>query len=645
MLTNNKSNKKIVKLLIVTILLIGVNLFFSKTFFRIDLSVDKLHSISNNTKELLQSLDTSNYTLNAEVYLEGHFPAEIEKLRIGLNEKLTEFKAYGGENFKFNFINLEEDKELSKKWKTELRESGIYSSEIVIKRDNKEEKIEIWPAMTLRMGEKTIPVQLLQPGRFPISQEIINIFIDQIEYNFVKALLKLNQSNQKRISFLKGHGELHQSNIEEIKYRLSEFYDVDSVFIKQIKSKFYNDAIDLAEIKYDSLISNNIDSISIGKQRINLFDENHNINKAVKRYIINYFHSTIIKNYEKDENKFSENINALKKVDLLVVARPRKVFTEGEKFIIDQFIMSGGKVIWMLDMMDVNEKSLRDSSFTMTKPIDHGLQPFLFKYGARFNTDILCDSKCSPVLRRDERGIIENWFFFPIASLNPVNKFTLNVSPIKLRYASTIDLVGENNNKATKLLEPSDNYKVMRNTRVNYLNTYNYDPANFETIQNSNKPSFGWMIEGVFQSNYKNRNLNEKLKNYINDPNTNFISESKKTKMVFISDGDLVRNDFILKGENKGRPVLLSSEVSKFGTPEFYLKYGNATFFLNIVDELMGRDELIPLRSKMSFPRLIKKNAYESKYFWQVINLLLPIVVVLIFAFSYWTIRKRKYRN
>ena len=91
--------------------------------------------------------------------------------------------------------------------------------------------------------------------------------------------------------------------------------------------------------------------------------------------------------------------------------------------------------------------------------------------------------------------------------------------------------------------------------------------------------------------------------------------------------------------------MLLSSEVSKFGTPEFYLKYGNATFFLNIVDELMGREELIPLRSKMSFPRLIKKNAYENKYFWQVINLLLPIVAVLIFAFSYWSIRKRKYRN
>jgi ABC-2 type transport system permease protein len=641
----DKTYKNIGLLMLITLILIGVNISLSKTFFRIDLSADKLHSISNNTKELLKSLDTSNYTLNAEIYLEGDFPAEIEKLKLGLNEKLIEFKAYGGDNFKFNFINLDEDKELSKKWKTELKESGIYSSEIVIKRDNKEEKIEIWPAITLRMGEKTIPVQLLQPGRFPISQEIINIFIDQIEYNFVKALLKLNQPNQKRISFLKGHGELHEFNIEEIKYRLREFYDVDSVFIKQIRSEFYNKAIDLAEIKYDSLISNKIDSISIGKHNINLFDANSNTNKAVKRYIINYFHSTIIKQYEDDENKFSENINSLNNVDLLIVARPRKSFSEGEKFILDQFIMHGGRVIWLLDMMDVNEKSLRDSSFTITKPIEHGLQPFLFKYGARFNTNILCDSKCSPVYRRDERGIIDNWFFFPIASLNPVNKFTLNVSPIKLRYVSTVDTVGENNNKVTKLIEPSDNYKIMRNTRVNYLNTYNYDPANFQTNQNIFKPSFGWLIEGVFESNFKNRNLNENFKNFINDPKAKFKSESVETKMVFISDGDLIRNDFILSGENKGRPVLLSSEVSKFGTPEFYLKYGNATFFLNIVDELMGRDELIPLRSKMSFPRLINKNAYENKYFWQVINLLLPIIAVLLFAFSYWTVRKRKYRK
>ncbi len=640
----DKTYKNIGLLLIITLLIITVNLSLSKTFFRIDLSADKLHSISNNTKALLRSLDTSNYTLNAEVYLDGDFPAEIEKLRLGLNEKLIEFKAYGGDNFKFTFINLDEDKELSKKWKTDLKESGIYSSEIVIKRDNKEEKIEIWPAIKLRMGEQTIPVQLLQPGRFPISQEIINIFIDQIEYNFVKALLKLIQTKQKRISFLKGHGELNEYNIEEIKYRLREFYDVDSVYIKQIRSEFFNMAIDLAEIKYDSLIINNIDSITIGNQKINLFD-NTQPNKAVKRYVINYFHSTILESYKNDKNKFSENINSLNGIDLLIVARPRTTFSEGEKFILDQFIMNGGRVIWLIDMIDVKEKTLMDSSFTMTKPIDHGLQPFLFKYGARFNTNIVCDSKCSPVYRRDKRGVIDNWFFYPVATLNPVNKFTLNVSPIKLRYVSTIDIVGEDNNQVTKLIEPSDNYKIMRNTRVNYLNTYNYDPANFETSQDIVKPSFGWLIEGVFKSNYKNRNLNESLKDFINDPKTNFKSQSIETKMVFISDGDLIRNDFIFSGENKGRPVLLSSEVSKFGTPDFYLKYGNATFFLNIVDELLGREELIPLRSKMSFPRLLNENAYENKYFWQLINLLFPIIAVILFALSYWTFRKRKYRN
>lgn len=640
----DKTYKNIGLLLIITLLIITVNLSLSKTFFRIDLSADKLHSISNNTKALLRSLDTSNYTLNAEVYLDGDFPAEIEKLRLGLNEKLIEFKAYGGDNFKFTFINLDEDKELSKKWKTDLKESGIYSSQIVIKRDNKEEKIEIWPAIKLRMGEQTIPVQLLQPGRFPISQEIINIFIDQIEYNFVKALLKLIQTKQKRISFLKGHGELNEYNIEEIKYRLREFYDVDSVYIKQIRSEFFNMAIDLAEIKYDSLIINNIDSITIGNQKINLFD-NTQPNKAVKRYVINYFHSTILESYKNDKNKFSENINSLNGIDLLIVARPRTTFSEGEKFILDQFIMNGGRVIWLIDMIDVKEKTLMDSSFTMTKPIDHGLQPFLFKYGARFNTNIVCDSKCSPVYRRDKRGVIDNWFFYPVATLNPVNKFTLNVSPIKLRYVSTIDIVGEDNNQVTKLIEPSDNYKIMRNTRVNYLNTYNYDPANFETSQDIVKPSFGWLIEGVFKSNYKNRNLNESLKDFINDPKTNFKSQSIETKMVFISDGDLIRNDFIFSGENKGRPVLLSSEVSKFGTPDFYLKYGNATFFLNIVDELLGREELIPLRSKMSFPRLLNENAYENKYFWQLINLLFPIIAVILFALSYWTFRKRKYRN
>ena len=159
--------------LIIGLLLILINSFFSNYFLRIDLSSDQIHSLSNHTKKTLSSLEE---IITADVYLDGVFPAEIEKLKKSLNEKLDEFKAYGNNNFKFNFINLDEDPELAKEFKNQVYNDGIDYSDILISRDSKQEVIRIWPGVTLRMGDQYVPVQLLQAGKFPISQLIINQF-------------------------------------------------------------------------------------------------------------------------------------------------------------------------------------------------------------------------------------------------------------------------------------------------------------------------------------------------------------------------------------------------------------------------------------------------------------------------------------
>ena len=624
--------------LAVGLLLILINSFFSNYFFRIDLSSDQIHSLSNHTKKTLTNLEE---IISADVYLDGVFPAEIEKLKKSLNEKLEEFKAYGNNNFKFNFINLDEDLELAKEFKNQVYNDGIDYSDILITRDSKQEVIRTWPGIMLRMGDQSVPIQLLQGGKFPISQLIINQFNDQLEYNLMLGVNKLLNPTTKNIRFLRGHGELDNADAWVIRDKLIKFYDVDTVRIKQLKTSDYNRTIDISQIKYDSLINSKTDSIIIGENILPVFDQNRNPNKNTKRYIKKIFQNKILTKYNNDPTKNNERLDALEKTDLLIVAKPLNPFTEKELFVIDQYIMNGGKIIWLIDMLDVDETLLKDSSITFAKPVNHGLQQFLFKYGARFNVNMINDFRCSPVVREDGLGKIPKWFFYPL--LYKDNSIYLkNVGPIKARYVCSVDTVGENKILKTPLLKPSPQYKILRQTTVNYQNLKNYNPSNFEISTNKAIPTIGWLFEGEFKSNFENRLVSKSFKKFINNRKVQFKSSSKETKMAFIGDGDLIRNDFI-KVNKEIKPVFLSFESADYGNPNFYSRYGNSVFFLNIIDKLLGREELIPLRSKMNMPRLLSKEVFQEKKFWQFINLIVPLIIIISLGIFNHYIRKKKY--
>ena len=140
--------------------------------------------------------------------------------------------------------------------------------------------------------------------------------------------------------------------------------------------------------------------------------------------------------------------------------------------------MNGGKVIWLIDMMDVNEAILAQKNrLAYNEVLDHELQSFLFKYGVRFNKDMVCDEQCCPVVREDNLGVVSKWFFYP--TLKNYNNHILmkNVLPIKGRYVCSLDTVGEEKLKRTVVLQTSTENKLMRQSRIQYQNTQNYDPT------------------------------------------------------------------------------------------------------------------------------------------------------------------------
>ena len=342
-----------IKLSLLLLILLGINYLISFSFFRIDLSEDKIYELSPYTKDKLENLD--DY-LKIDVYLIGDFPVEIEKLENGLLEKLQEIKVYGGQNLDLSFINLNEDLELAEDYKKQVFDNGngIKPAYIDIIKDDKREIIEIWPGITLQMGDYSIPVQLLSPSTrdnpYPINQAVTNYFIDHIEENIVIGLDKLLKTEKKNIHFLQGHGELSVFDQREIWFYLQKNFVVDTLNIKELKTGIYNKAVDFGLLGFDSLLKNEVDSFSINNTLVPV-QEN-------KRIISSYLKNKWLNIFKKNPNNIIERLDALDETDLLIISKPRTTFTIKEKYVIDQYVMNGGKVIWLIDMMDVNESFL-----------------------------------------------------------------------------------------------------------------------------------------------------------------------------------------------------------------------------------------------------------------------------------------------
>lgn len=563
--------KHLLEIVIAAVLIILFNYIASFKFTRIDLTEDKLHTLSPRTEEFLTT--EIDHVINIDVYLDGELPAYIQKLKNAIQEKIEEFKAYGGSNIKYRFINPNEDEVLAEEYKKELADLGLYPTYIVDKGAGSEEFMEIWPGAKVMYGDQQKAIQFLPGGNFLASPYHVSTAINQLEYNFIKVFWQLTKNERKTISFLRGHGELNNAEAWAIQYELKQFYEVDTVRI--------------------------IDSTG------------------------------------------NENLRALDKSDGLIIAQPKSQFTEKEKYVIDQYIMNGGKVFWAIDLVDVNEDSLSIEPMIYSELLDVNLDNMLFKYGARINKNLVTDASCAPTTRRDNYKVLNNWFFYPLVTKND-SKYTNNVAPVRLKYASSLDPVGDENVKKTVLLETSNQYKIMpAKTRISYLFLDGYNPTKSDELPENPTQPLALLLDGTFTSHFKGRINNE----FANNKDSKFKESSVPNKMVVISDGDIIKNEFGISEQGRMLPYGLQFDPNvRDQNNQVVPVYGNGVFFTNIVDELMGNEYLIPLRSRMKVQRLLNmQEVSANKRYWQQLNIVIPIILVLVFGLLQWFIRKRRY--
>ena len=323
-----------------------------------------------------------------------------------------------------------------------------------------------------------------------------------------------------------------------------------------------------------------------------------------------------------------KTLDALNSFDLIISAKPTEAFTEEEKLVLDQYTMQGGKSLWLVDAVAMEKDSLYNdsgSNFAVTRELN--ITDFFFKYGIRVNPVIVSTLYSAPITLAMGEGSESQfqhlrWPYSPLASTNSTHPIVNNINLVKFDFANQIDTL-KNKVKKTILLESAPLTKLEGTPRQISLEvvTQELDPSIF----NGGNQNLAVLLEGEFPSAYANRIKPIELKN-----NKDL---SVPTKMIVVADGDIIKNDVYKKS-----PQELGFDRWTGQT------FGNKEFLLNAVNYLLADDGLINIRSKkIDVAFLNHEKIAEEKTKWQLLNIVLPLVLLGVFGVIFNYFRRKKY--
>ena len=571
---NLKKNQLISFGITLTIIIV-VNIIASFVYTRFDLTSEKRYTLSDTSKEILRNLDDYVYF---RVYLEGEFPAGFKKLRKETKEMLDEFRAYS-KFVDYEFINPSESNDAAERNETYklLYQSGLNPTELAIKTNAGAQQLVIWPCALVSYQEKEKPLDLLDTGVGESSSQALNNSAQNLEYKLISAIKELSQEKKSNIAFIEGHGELNENEVYDITRTLQKKYNVKRVTLDEQITALNS----RTETKDSSIVINS--------------------------------------NY-----------------DAIIIAKPTKPFSEKDKFIIDQYVMHGGKVLWLIDPVSATMDSLQTSESTIGNALDINLDDMFFKYGLRLNKNLLLDLNSAKIaLRTGQMGgqaQIEyfNWYYFPLLNAASDNSIVKNINPLKADFVSSIDpVISDSDVQKIPLLKTSNYTNIAAAPAYITLGMLRQAPDQRMFSQKSQNVAY--LLKGEFESLYSNRMTSE----IVESKEIGFKTSSEPTSMIVVADGDLIRNQFHIP---KGYPLPLGFDQYT------QITYGNKDFIENAVSYLVDGEGLIEVRNRELKIRLLDANKINNDaLIWQVVNVLLPSVVVIIFGIVLAIIRKRRF--
>lgn len=569
----NVKRTHLLQLVLGLVIILFFNIVGYYIFARLDLTSEKRYTLSKSTKKMLKSVDDVVFI---RCYLEGEIPADYKRLRNETKEMINQFRSYNP-NIEFEFRNPNDfkDKKEQAEFYQRLFEMGFQPILKTSQQKDGQVRQYMFPYLEItHKGEKKIVSLISTKGTG--EESIINSSVQNLEYNIYNGIRSLMTTSKDRVAIIRGHGEWELASIWDFITGINEFYAVDTLTI--------NERINaLTERQYDS-----------------------------------------VKN----------NVTMRNKYKALVIAKPLSVFSYKDLYILDQFVMHGGRILWLVDPLLCSMDSLQANPETFAVTNYTGVEDPLFKYGVRLNTNLVMDMQAAkvPIVTgvygdNTPQFSFFPWNFFPVVSPNPNHIITSKVNPVKLEFVSSIDTI-QNNITKTPLLVSSANSRIMNTPAIISLEMLKQkqDPRLF----NMPNLNLAMLLEGKFTSAFKNRLSPEMETNQ----EIAFKDECDTVNaMIVVADGDIIRNDFT------------SGQMLPLGYDKYTKEmFGNKEFLINALNYLTDDHDMIPLRSREVLMRKLDQARVErEKLNWQVVNVGIPIIFIMVIGVIISFIRKRKY--
>jgi gliding-associated putative ABC transporter substrate-binding component GldG len=568
------------------VIIIVANILGNFYYLRIDLTEEKRYTLSETSKKLSKELKEKCYF---HLYLDGDMSARFKNLRNEIRDVAYEFRELSGRKIEIEIIDPFEGKQLSEVSGIldDFNQRGvIHQRDIEGEGGNSTTIKNIIPGAEMMYAGKTVAINFYEHDVALDADNNIKRAIDNVEYEIANGLRQCTLNKPKKIAVADGSGEMIDNRVGDFAAELGKYYDVSALNINVADPKSAEPFID----KLKSLSNPE----EMGSVLINSLQQRLNNN------------------------------------DLLLIIKPAKDYSPSELYLIDQFLLKGGKVIWMIDPVHVEIDSFETNSSiaAMDNQLEN-INASLFNYGVKMESTLLMDANCNqipiPVGNRPE---MIDFYYFPVfMSVSSPHIINKNVGPVWGQFPATLSAKSKTDLNVTPLLSSSPYTKTIQApANVDLENAYmqSRDDRFRNTLRGGSKLT-GVLMEGKFQSPFIYQ------KHYTGSA---FLPNGE-SKMVVIADGDIIRNGV------SGRGGIYPTGYDRFTKTTF----ANKKFILNCIDYLIDNNGLIEIRAKEKTLRLLdsEKTRLEHTY-WQWFNIIAPLLSMMIFGIANNIYRKRKYQ-
>ena len=564
-----------------------INFIASKLHSRIDLTEEKRYSITKTTKALLHNLK-NDVTIN--VFLKGDLPSvEFRKLSNSTLDFLTTLRDNNPSRIHYRFIDPQDEVETGRTWADSLKAIGAAPINVTVQVKAGQENKMAFPYALVQSGDNTELVNLFQNSKRDVSQKELNNAEALLEYQFAKTIDRIIEPSKTSVAYAIGNGEPTGPNTFSLVHT--------------------------------------IDPQSVPKQYVNpqYFDPN-----AKSNYQFGMFDL-------KAQKAIPPNVN------VLLIVKPSLAFTEDEKLKVDQYLMRGGKVLCFIDELQAEQDSLSIKSQVVAYERNLNLQDILFNYGVRINPDLIMDLQCD-FLPFAVGGSANNpqyeflhWNYYPLFESRNNHDINKNLGLVAGRFVNSIDTIEVPGVKKTFLLQSSNNSRIISTPALISPNENRNAPQDV-LFKKQDIPA-AVLLEGNFTSFYKDR-IGKTQKDSLQTIGGFKEESTNESKLIVVADGDIVLNDV-----TQSRPLPMGMNLYTVGS-QYEYQFANRDFLLNCLEYLTSKSSIIQTRNKEIVLRLLDTQKVESeKAKWQLINIVLPIILIIIFGVVYQQFRRYRFTS